>query len=100
VHRLSWKKPGDAEEVVLIRAAQMQHILAIGVRRLAADREASGDGDWSLPALAERLETLNYDGLMRVMRGDVHMTLWHASDLSRVLQRELLHLNIDKDHQS
>lgn len=99
VRHVGWKRPATSEEQVLVRASQMQHVVAMGVRRLAADLQAGGDGDWSLPALAQRLETVNYDGLMRVMRGDVHMTLLHCVDLSVALGHELLHVNL-KDHRS
>lgn len=92
VHAVGWKVETDPEESVSIRAAQMQHLVSIQVRRHAASRQAAGEEGWSLPALSERLETLNYDGLMRVLRGDVHMTLLHAVDLSRVLQKRLVAL--------
>lgn len=79
----------------MIRAAKLQHLLAIQVRRHASGQQAAGEEDWSLPAMSERLQTLNYDGLMRVLRGDVHMTLLHAIDLSSVLGRDLLSLRAD-----
>jgi hypothetical protein len=43
--------------------------------------------------MAERLETLNYDGLMRVLRGDVRMTLLHVLDLLRLLEHDLVLLS-------
>lgn len=79
----------------MIRAAQMQHVLAIQVRRHAAKRDEAGESQWSLPAVAERTETMNYDALMRVLRGDVHMTLLHVIDLSRTIGKDLLRLAAD-----
>lgn len=79
----------------MIRAAQMQHVLAIQVRRHTATHHQSDESQWSLPAVAERTETMNYDALMRVLRGDVHMTLLHVIDLSRTVGKDLLHLAAD-----
>lgn len=90
VRLVGWKAPAGVEEAVLIRAAQMQHAVAIQVRRQVAGRASAGEPRWSLPDVAHRAQTLNYDGLMRVLRGDVHMTLLHVVDLSRVLQKDLV----------
>jgi hypothetical protein len=100
VRHLAWKADDGREDAVMIRAAQMQHVLACQVRRHAAERRAAGEAGWSLPSLAERLESLSYDGLTRVLRGDVHMTLLHAVDLSRVLRRNLLLVGAETTRQS
>ena len=74
----------------MLRAAQMQHTVAYRVRRLVEGRRAAGEPSWSLSVVSQRAQTMNYDGLMRVLRGDVHMTLLHVSDLSRVLTEDLV----------
>lgn len=85
VQRVEWKTPmeADGDQTVLIKAAKMQHLVAVHVRRYSAKRHADGHEDWALTALAGRLTTVDYDGLMRVLRGDVHMNLLHVMDLSQ-----------------
>ena len=88
---------GDKTRHVQIGAARMQHRVAIHVRRYAEQKRTAGEDGWTLPRAADRLATMDYDGLMRILRGDVQMTLLHAADLSTEFGR-IVTLAADVQH--
>lgn len=78
---------GDNKRAVQINAAKVQHQIAFHVQRYAEQRRSKGEAGWTLPEMAGRLRTVDYDGLMRILRGDVHMTLLHIADLTNEVGR-------------
>jgi hypothetical protein len=78
---------GDTSKRVQIQAAKAQNEIAVYVQESAAERHSKGEKGWTLREVAERLQTVDYHGLMRVLRGDVQMSLLHIADLSNEFGR-------------
>lgn len=83
VKQLSWRDArAGTYEATLIRAAYMQHQISLHVHRVREARVADGLQGWTFAEVAEnRLRSVDYHGLMRLLRGDVPMGLHHTTEL-------------------
>lgn len=85
--RLSWKVGrAGTYEPSLIRAAYMQHQIAFHVRHVCGAHTAAGRKGYSFTEVADRLHSVDYHGLMRLLRGDIPMGLHHASELGTLFK--------------
>lgn len=85
--QLSWKEaPTGTYESSLIRAAFMQHQIARRVHHVRETQIGAGRKAFAFADLADRLHTVDYHGLMRLLRGDVPMGLHHAIELGTIFK--------------
>ena len=80
----SWAEPTNQFERIAIDAARLQHDI---VRVMNLVRREKG---WTWRSVAPRLQTLSEVQLTKVVRGQAHLSLAHASDLSNEFGRLLL----------
>lgn len=86
VKTLSWREArAGTYESSFIKAALMQHEIALHVQRVRESRATAGHPGWTFAEVAEsRLRSVDYHGLMRLLRGDVPMGLHHMMELGGV----------------
>lgn len=76
---IEWHAARNAEGRIELQAAQVQHRCVVVMRDT---RNLRGHTSWR--SVADSLETLSYEQLMRLLRGEARMSLRNAIDLSRV----------------
>lgn len=85
--QLTWKvAPDGTYESSLIRAALMQHQIALHIHRARETRVAANVKAFTFAELGDRLHSVDYHGLMRLLRGDVPMGLHHAAELGTIFK--------------
>lgn len=86
---VEWQEPDGPADLVMLRCAQAQHHIAMTLRSLLrTEAYEAYEGSWR--EVAEELVTMNYDGLMDLLRGDRVMTWPQIQDLSQTFGPILL----------
>ena len=76
---MGWLTPADAFEQICLDAAQIQHEVVFVANVL---RQSRGGVTWK--DLAAEFQ-MSYVQLVKVIRGEAHLSLRHAADFTRVL---------------
>lgn len=86
VKKMNWREAqAGTQQLSLIKAALMQHEIAFHVHHVRESRAAAGHRGWTFVEVAEsRMRSVDYHGLMRLLRGDVPMGLHHMMELGGI----------------